>query len=314
MRLRDLGEGGLIERIRARFQTSAITVGIGDDAAILDVPVGHSLVYCCDLVVEDTHFIRGVHPPDSVGYKAVAVNVSDVGAMGGVPMYFVISFAAPGDLELAWVDGFYSGIERACRDFGVVLAGGDTSSAKSIFVDVAIIGRVPAGRAVLRSGAQPGDGIYVTGTLGASSLGLELLRAGEADSPAVKRHLYPEPRHRVGAGVVGMAHAMIDVSDGLSTDLGHIVRESRVSARIYKSKLPAAAGAGDDHVLHGGEEYELLIIAPELPAKIEGVALTRIGEVIASVNEQHQIFLDDGTSQSVLQPRGWNHYQHEHGY
>ena len=178
MLLRDLGEDGLIERIRERFRTSSIPVGIGDDAAILDFPLGHSLVYCSDLVVEGTHFARGMHPPDSVGYKAVAVNVSDVGAMGGIPMSFTIALAAPGSLELAWIDDFYSGIERACRDFGVVLAGGDTSSAESIFVDVSMVGRVQTGRAVLRSGARPGDQIYVTGTLGGSALGLELLRSG----------------------------------------------------------------------------------------------------------------------------------------
>jgi thiamine-monophosphate kinase len=304
MRLRDLSEGGFIRRIRERFSDSRIPVGIGDDAAILDVPEGHSLVYCSDLVTENTHFIRGMHPPDSVGYKAVAVNVSDVGAMGGVPMSFVISLAAPGDLELDWVDGFYSGVEKACRDFDVALVGGDTSSAASIFVDVAMIGRVPVGKAVLRAGAKVGDGIYVTGGLGASALGLELLRAGTREGDAVKRHLYPQPRYRVGAAVRNVAHAMIDVSDGLSTDLGHIVEESRVSARIYKDKLPAATGASDAHVLHGGEEYELLITATSLPEEIEGVKLTRIGEVVESIGGRHRVYLGE----TVLEPRGWDHY------
>jgi len=220
MRLRDLSEGGFIRRIRERFSDSRIPVGIGDDAAILDVPEGHSLVYCSDLVTENTHFIRGMHPPDSVGYKAVAVNVSDVGAMGGVPM------------------------------------------------------------------------------------GLELLRAGTREGDAVKRHLYPQPRYRVGAAVRNVAHAMIDVSDGLSTDLGHIVEESRVSARIYKDKLPAATGASDAHVLHGGEEYELLITATSLPEEIEGVKLTRIGEVVESIGGRHRVYLGE----TVLEPRGWDHY------
>ena len=308
MRLRDLGEGALIERIRARFQSSAVTVGIGDDAAILEVPSGHSLVYCSDLVAEDTHFTRDMHPPHSVGYKAVAVNVSDVGAMGGIPMYFAISLAAPGDLELAWVDEFYSGVQMACTDFGVALAGGDTSSARSIFIDVSMIGRVPTGAAVRRSGAKPGDGIYITGNLGASSLGLDLLRAGRTDALAVKRHLYPEPRHRVGAAITGIAHAMIDVSDGLSSDLAHIVKESGVSARIYKERLPAAEGASEEQVLHGGEEYELLITAPELPERIDDVELTRIGEIIPSAKD-HEVLLVEGLTESVLRPRGWDHYK-----
>jgi thiamine-monophosphate kinase len=308
MRLRDLGEDGLIERIRQRFRTSSLPVGIGDDAAILNVPPGHSLVYCSDLVVENTHFTRGMHPPDSVGYKAVAVNVSDVGAMGGVPMSFTVALAAPGDLDVAWIDAFYSGVERACRDFDVLLAGGDTSSADMIFVDVSMVGRVQEGRAVLRSGARPGDRIYVTGTLGGSARGLELLRSGQKDHPAIRRHLYPEPRHRAGHAIAEIAHAMIDVSDGLSRDLTHIIRESGVSARINKDQLPAADGASEAHVLHGGEEYELLVAAPELPREVEAVPLRLIGEIIPSAGE-HQILLKDGSSESVLAAQGWDHYR-----
>jgi thiamine-monophosphate kinase len=255
MLLHDLGEGGLIQRIRAQFQNSGVVLGIGDDTAILDIPEGHSVLFCSDLLAEDSHFIRGLHPADSVGYKAVAVNVSDIGAMGGVPMHFVISLAAPGDLDLEWVDGFYSGVARACREFNVTLVGGDSSTAKSIFVDVAMIGRVKTGAAVLRSGAKPGDNIYVTGALGGSSRGLKLLQNGVRDDPAVQRHLFPQPRHVIGSAVASKAHSMIDVSDGLSTDLGHILAESKVSARIYKDRIPAAPGASNAEVLHGGEEY-----------------------------------------------------------
>lgn len=307
MRLQDLGEGGLVDRIRQRFPASVVQ-GIGDDAAVLELPPGYNLLFCSDLLVEGTHFIRGIHPPDSVGYKAVAVNVSDVGAMGGLPMHFLISLAAPGELELAWVDNFYSGVDRACREFGVSLVGGDTSSSNLIFVDVSMIGRVRAGGAVLRSGARPGDGIYVTGSLGAAAQGLELLRAGKLDAPAVQRHLYPQPRHRVGAAVAHLAHAMIDVSDGLSTDLHHIVRESAVSARIFKDRLPAAAGADEADVIHGGEEYELIITAPDLPAQVQDIALTRIGEIVPSAKE-HQVLLVEGGAESVLHPRGWDHYR-----
>src|SRR5437762_5938539 len=145
MLLRDLGEDGLIERIRARFQDSGVVLGIGDDAAILDFPSGHSIVYCSDLLAEETHFIRDLHPPDSVGYKAVAVNVSDVGAMGGIPMFFTLSIALPGDLDMQWVDGFLAGMERACGEFDVTLVGGDSSSAERIFVDVSMIGRLETG-------------------------------------------------------------------------------------------------------------------------------------------------------------------------
>jgi thiamine-monophosphate kinase len=307
MRLSEFGEGALIRRIRERFQNPDVILGIGDDAALLELPPGHSIVCCSDLMVEETHFIRTLHPPDSIGYKAVAVNVSDVGAMGGIPMHFVISLAAPGDLELDWVDGFYAGVQQACRDFNISLVGGDTSSARSIFVDVAMIGRVRTGTAVRRSGARVGDNIYLTGALGASTRGLNLLRSGNIADPSVKRHLYPAPRNQVGAAVADRAHAMIDVSDGLSSDLAHIVRESGVSARIHRNRIPVAQGATESEALHGGEEYELIIVAPELPESIEGIPLTLIGEIVRSTAEPH-IMLLDGSAESILEPRGWDHY------
>jgi len=304
MLLRDLGEGGLIQRIRTQFLESGVELGIGDDTAILDIPAGHSALFCSDLLAEDSHFIRGLHPPDSVGYKAVAVNVSDVGAMGGVPLHFVISFAAPGDLDVAWVDGFYNGVARACREFKVSLVGGDSSTAKSIFVDVAMIGSVKKGCAVRRSGAKLGDKIYVTGALGGSTRGLQLLRNGVREDTAVQRHLYPQPRHVIGAAVASKAHSMIDVSDGLSTDLGHILEESKVSARIYKDRIPAAPGASESEVLNGGEEYELILTSD---ADLSEIPLTCIGEIIPSTRD-HRILLVDGASESVLAPKGWQHF------
>ncbi len=306
MKLRDLGEGALIRKIRERFQSNA-RVGIGDDAAVFDVPPEHSIIFCSDLIAENTHFLRNLHPPDSIAYKAIAANVSDVGAMGGMPKYFLISFSAPGSLELSWFDGFLDGVQRACGDFEIALLGGDSSSSDLIFVDVSMIGWIPSGLEVRRSGARPGDSIYVTGTLGGSALGLECLKAGKAGDEAVQRHLYPQPRHKTGRAVAEQAHAMIDISDGLSTDLGHILEDSSVSARIYKDRLPAAAGATDSHVLHGGEDYELIITASDLPAMAGGVAISRIGEIIQS-GPDHQTFLIDGTRESVLRPQGWQHW------
>ena len=197
MNLREIGEGALIRKIREKFYNKeGVTVGIGDDAAVFDLPSGYSAVFCSDLVVENAHFIRNLHPPDSIGYKAVAVNVSDVGAMGGVPMHFLISFALPGDLDVTWVDAFLDGVERACADFGVS-RWKDSSSSDLIFVDVSMIGRV-GGRGGARSGARAGDNIYVTGQLGGSLLGFELFEAGNKTDAAVKRHLYPQRASRRG--------------------------------------------------------------------------------------------------------------------
>jgi thiamine-monophosphate kinase len=306
--LRETGERALIRRIQEKFQPKdKVTVGIGDDAAVFEFPPGYSAVFCSDLVAENTHFIRTIHPPDSIGYKAVAVNVSDVGAMGGVPMHFLISFALPGILDFSWVEGFLDGVDRACKEFSVSLLGGDSSASDRIFVDVSMIGRVRTGAAIRRSGARVGDFVYVTGELGGSMLGLERVKSGLTKDPAAHRHLYPQPRHRVGAAVADRVHAMIDVSDGLSTDLSHILEDSRVSARIYKDRIPIASGATDSHALHGGEEYELIIVGPELPPSIEGTPLTQIGEIIDSAAD-HQLFLRDGPSEYILPPKGWEHF------
>src|SRR5262245_28314287 len=170
MRVRNIGENAFIERIRRRVPPSEVRLGIGDDAAIVDIPPGHSIVYCSDLLAENTHFLRDLHPPDSLGYKAVAVNVSDVGAMGGTPMFLTLSLALPGELALEWIDGFTDGLARACKEFEVSLVGGDSSSAASIFIDVSMIGSVPSGQEVRRAGAKAGDGVYVTGNLGGSAL------------------------------------------------------------------------------------------------------------------------------------------------
>ena len=307
MKLEDLGESGLIRKIRERFK-SPVVVPIGDDAAVFDVPAGQSLVFCSDLLAENTHFIRDLDPPDSIGYKSVAANVSDVGAMGGTPLHFLISLAAPGELDGAWVDSFLDGVALACGDFKISLIGGDSSSSDRIFVDVSMIGSVPSGKAIRRSGAKPGDSIYVSGQIGGSALGLECLRSGDLKNPAVRRHLYPEPRHKLGAALLERAHAMIDISDGLSTDLTHIVEESKVSARIYKDRLPGWPGAGDHHILHGGEEYELIVASPHDLAEVRmNVPLTRIGEIIRS-GVENQVFLIDGTQESVLRPQGWQHF------
>jgi len=307
VKLEDLGESGLIRKIRERFK-SPVVVPIGDDAAVFDVPAGQSLVFCSDLLAENTHFIRDLDPPDSIGYKSVAANVSDVGAMGGTPLHFLISLAAPGELDGAWVDSFLDGVALACGDFKISLIGGDSSSSDRIFVDVSMIGSVPSGKAIRRSGAKPGDSIYVSGQIGGSALGLECLRSGDLKNPAVRRHLYPEPRHKLGAALLERAHAMIDISDGLSTDLTHIVEESKVSARIYKDRLPGWPGAGDHHILHGGEEYELIAVSSEdLRGVVVNVPLRRIGEIINSGLE-NQVFLIDGTQESVLRPQGWQHF------
>jgi thiamine-monophosphate kinase len=228
--------------------------------------------------------------------------------MGGIPKYFTLSVALPGDLEISWIDFFLDGLARACKDFNVTLLGGDSSSAERIFADVSMIGWIETGKEVRRSGAKPGDGVYVTGTLGASAQGLDELRAGNFNHPSVARHLYPIPRHEIGRVIASMADAMMDISDGLSTDLHHIIEESNVSARIDKNRIPAAEGVNDAQILHGGEDYELLIVARDLPKIFEGVTITRIGEITSAAGNP-QIVLVDESTESLLEPRGYEHFR-----
>ncbi len=299
-------ESEIIEKIRKRFGDSSAVIGVGDDAAVLDLPDGFSTVVCSDLLAENTHFRRSTHPPDSIGFKAIAVNVSDIGAMGGTPSHCLISLALPEDLEAAWFDEFANGVGAACRKFEISLVGGDTSEAECIFVDVCVVGRIRRDGSVRRSGAQPGDGVYVTGTIGGSGLGLRLLEAGRSDDPAIRRHLYPEPRHRIGHEIAERATAMTDISDGFSTDLGHIVNESAVSARIEGNRIPLHPGEDLDLALDSGEEYELIVTARELPPEINGVPITRVGEIVES-GEAHQILLDQNSLKRILEPGGWKH-------
>lgn len=204
---------------------------------------------------------------------------------------------------------------RLAQQFDIFLAGGDTSSAENIIADIVVLGTVPAGRAVLRSGAHPGDSIYVSGELGEAAAVLQSLYRGKATYHAANRRpFYPEPRVRVGRWLSQkkLATAMIDLSDGLSVDLAHICRESRVSALIEESAIPIAGRANLDLALHGGEDYELLFTAPpraKLPLKVAGVAITRIGEVRPRSSKRSQMQIRDGSGHlRQLRPKGWQHF------
>jgi thiamine-monophosphate kinase len=301
-------EQQLIHEIRRRFGDVSVAVGIGDDAAVVNLPPGSSAVLCADMLVEGTHFEPSKHPAHALGFKAIAINVSDVGAMGGVPAFALLSLAVPGNLDAHWIQDFLDGVGVACSEFEVVLVGGDSSLASSIFIDVSIVGHVLPGNSVGRGGAQPGDGIFVTGMLGGSANGLRRLQEGipPADE-AVRRHLYPVPRHRVGCALASRATAMIDVSDGFSIDLGHILDASGVCARVDAEKIPRAKGTTMEMALHGGEDYELIVTGRSLPDVVENVPLTWVGEIVESQGIQ-EAYLISQSGDQVLVRRGWQHF------
>jgi thiamine-monophosphate kinase len=310
-----LNEKSLIERIRRAAATRGqrASQGIGDDCAVLPLPRGHEALITTDFSLEDVHFRREWHPPDSVGHRCLARGLSDIAAMGGIPRTAFLSLALPPELPQSWVDKFVAGLLKLAAQFSVSLAGGDTAqSPAGILADIMVLGSVPAGQAILRSGARPGDFLYVTGTLGSAVAALNQLRDGKKLRPrSHPKHFYPEPRVAVGQFLreKKLASAMIDISDGLSTDLGHICEESGAGAVVYAAALPATEGRdGLALALHGGDEYELLFTArPQrrIPKQIAGVPITRIGEILSG--RQMMLATADGKTQP-LKPAGWEHF------
>ena len=309
-----LREKLLIERIRrmASRRTKLTSMGIGDDSAVLRLPRDNEALVTTDFSLEGVHFRREWHPPDAVGHRCLARGLSDIAAMGGVPHAAFLSLALPPDLPQSWVDGFLAGLLKLAKRFSVTLAGGDTAqSPNGVLADIVVLGSVPAGRAVLRSGARADDALYVTGSLGSSVATLNELRAGRKLPPKGRqKHFYPEPRVAVGEFVRrnNIATAMIDISDGLSTDLAHICDESGAGAVVRAESLPVAPGTGLLLALHGGEEYELLFTArpkTRVPKRIAGVAVTRIGEIISG---RQMKLADQSGRAAILRPGGWEHF------
>ncbi len=295
-----------------------IPLGIGDDAAVLRFPAAHEVLVTTDFSLEGIHFRRDWHPPESVGHRCLARGLSDIAAMGGDPVAVFLSLALPAQLPQKWVDGFLRGLMRLASRHGVKLAGGDTAEspggvlADRILADIVVLGSVPRGKAVRRSGAKPGDSIYVTGELGASALALEKMYAHPRKKLLPKKyqkHFFPEPRVAAGQHlrIRGAASAMIDISDGLSTDLHHICEESGVGAQIFADLIPRAQGTSLEQGLHGGEDYELLFTSPakrKVPRSIAGVPVTCIGTVLRS----KRVTLVQAGVETKMLPRGWEHF------
>ena len=311
------GEFDLIARIRARVATRAdVVLGIGDDAALLAPPPGRQLVVTADTLNDGVHFPRGTSPAD-VGWKALAVNLSDLASMGAEPAWCTLSLSLP-QSDPAWIEGFLDGFLDLAGQHGIALVGGDTTRGP-LSIAVTAMGLVEPGRALRRDGARVGDEVWVTGTLGDAAGGLALL--DREPVPALRARLdRPTPRVAAGRALAGIATACVDVSDGLLADLGHVCARSHVAARIDVDALPASAalmeviGEADRIALQasGGDDYELCFTAPaDAGADIGAVTAqfglrnTRIGRIVAGEGV-HPV---DAKSQPWSSPRrGYDHF------
>jgi len=318
-------EDELIERVRRRLPSagSGLSIGIGDDAAVLRPGAGMEWVVTTDAFFENVHFLRNVHSPKAVGYKALARATSDIAAMGARTRYFFLTVGLPDACTGAWLDDFLDGMARAARRFGLILAGGDTTKYPLVVASLTVMGEIDRGKAILRSGARPGDLLCVSGRLGEAELGLRLihrkLHKQKRWTRLLKKHFYPEPRLALGEWLVAhrCATSMIDTSDGLSTDLGHICKASKVGAVVWAPKIPVVRIPPELHrlgldplnlALDGGEDYELLFTVPKkfsnsLPRRVQGVPVTVIGEI---TREKRVILVRSDGSRTPLQPKGWD--------
>jgi len=363
-----IGELGLIRRIRARAASAGggdrLRLGIGDDCALLRPRQNEEFAVTTDLSIAGRHFRLDWHAPDSIGHRALARGLSDLAAMGARPVAAFLSLGLPRELAtvagrrkhrsvsekakswpdefswqggfswpdgFSWLDGFLDGLLALAALHKTPLAGGDLSESPIALADIVLIGAVPRGKALLRSGARAGDLLYVTGALGGASAGLARLAelaAARSDgslagsrppriptrfAPLLAPHLYPQPRVAQGLWLQqrSLATAALDLSDGLSTDLAHLCEESGVAAEVDAARLPIPIGATLEQALHGGEDYELLFTAPpnaRFPKSIAGVPITQIGRVVARKRNRPQVTLAGAEESVPLERRGWEHF------
>jgi thiamine-monophosphate kinase len=333
-RQKTMGERALIAAIQklvshqGRRKGGILTLGIGDDCAVLRPRRGEDLVVTTDLSLENVHFRRDWHPPESVGHRCLARGLSDLAAMGARPEAAFLSLALPEELTGSWLVGFLDGWMALAERHRVPLAGGDMAKSPPgmhrgggglVVADIVLVGSVPKGKALLRSGARAGDGIYVTGALGGSAAELHALERRPRDfrtrDKAEHPHLYPEPRLAAGRKLLrsSLATAAIDVSDGLSTDLSHLCEESGVAAEIDAEALPVDARATLEQALHGGEDYELLFTASRkavVPGQLGGVSVHRIGRMKKrGRGPLIEMGRPGGGKPTALAASGWEHFR-----
>lgn len=337
--LADIGEFGLIHRIRRFIEEygvkgSGLIVGAGDDTAAMSPSPGHDLLVTCDVMVEGRHFLKEAMSPEQIGRRAMVMNISDIGAMGGRPQWALVSLGLNRDTTVRDVLGMYRGFLDELNPMSALIAGGNIScSQDATFIDITLMGEVERGRMVRRSGGRSGDAVLVSGYPGQAAAGLQLLLDGgeEVEAPEVRSLLdaYRNPAHRAREGqavaATGLANAMIDISDGLRGDLGHVCEESRAGAEVYEEALPVSDSMEwicrrrgwnpQDFLFGASDDYELIVTcAPghvqALKTAVAPVPMTRVGW-ITDVEGRMDLIHRDGT-RSTFEPGGWDHFSSRH--
>jgi len=330
MELQGIGEFGLIHRIRKWINSydPALIQGIGDDVAVIEMGTKVLLV-TTDMLIEDIHFDLSWTNPYPLGRKSLAVNLSDIASMGGIPKYYLISIGLPKNLPISFISSFYRGLKQEAKRFQVQLIGGDTSLSKKIIINICLLGEGEKRNLLFRKGAKVGDDLFVSGNLGDAALGLKILQKKcerEGSEGLVKKHLSPCPRVELAQAIAKyhMATAMIDVSDGLLIDTSHLLEESGVGALIWEDRIPLSrlyrkwvrTFSKDPFriAFSGGEDYELLFTAsPNRREEITSLArslkipITRIGEILPKKEGLH-IIRKDGTEYSPTH-LGFEHFK-----
>ena len=304
-----MAEFSIIDTYFNRKNANSVDLGVGDDSALLTPPPQQQLVICADTLVAGRHFPMNTDP-HAIGWKAVAVNLSDIAAMGATPHSILLALSLP-QIDHDWLKAFSQGLYDCCDQFGVSLIGGDTTQSPHLTLSVTALGWVDIGQAIPRSGAKPGDLICVSGTVGDAAFALNHL-----GHPLQKRLDYPTPRCQLGAALKGLAHSMIDISDGLAQDLGHILKASQVGAKLQLENLPispALHALSDEqkwqYALAGGDDYELCFtISPQNYQKLLQKQLDVSISMIGTIQQQHGLtFEKDGVDHS-LQFNGYQHF------
>ena len=312
MKISDIGEFGLIDRISKKPKDKDILIGIGDDAAVISQKKGLQ-VLTTDCLVEGDHFRREWFSSEQIGMKSIEINVSDVAAMGGIPRFVLVSLALPKDLDVSIVEGLYKGMWKTCERYDMEIIGGNMTHCDCIVISITLIGDVKKDNLSLRNGARPGDKIYVSGNIGNGRAGLRLFENDIKGFEQVKTHyLEPKSNLELALRISHYVNAMIDISDGLAPEIGHICKNSNCGAIIYKEKIPISDDVRKvakhlsedeyDYALYGGEDFQLLYTISEKNSdKLNGFF---IGEITKDKN----VYLSFNNKLTKLKSGGYDHF------